>query len=70
MDSKVEITREWLDEVSDENGLTRGQQQLLQIHLGEPPYVGREIDPFVHRFIGKCKGYRGMSKELRDLISY
>ena len=62
------ITREWLDSVSDEQGLTNGQQELLMIHCGGHPFVGKEIPDFVANFIEKCKGYRGMSQELKDLI--
>ena len=27
------VTREWLESVSDENGLTRGQQELLNAEV-------------------------------------
>lgn len=63
----MEITREWLDSISDERGLTRGQQTLLSIHCGEAPYVGKTLDDFVARFIEKCRGYRGMSDNVRRL---
>lgn len=63
------ITREWLDEVSDEQGLTKGQQELLKIHLGDPPYVGRELGNYIAFFIGECKGYRGMPKDVKGLLN-
>lgn len=55
----VEVTREWLESVSDDNGLTRGQQTLLNIWCHGTPYVGRQIPEYVAAFIEKCKGYRG-----------
>jgi hypothetical protein len=33
----IEITREWLDSISDEQGLTKGQQVVLTNLTGEPP---------------------------------
>ncbi len=64
----MQVTREWLDEVSDEQGLTRGQQQLLKIHLGEPPYVGRELNNYIAYFIGQCRGYRGIPQSLNGFL--
>jgi hypothetical protein len=62
------ITREWLDSICDDHGLTRGQQILLNVWCGTPPYVGQELPDFVAAFVGKCKGYRGMSQEVRDML--
>ena len=66
----IQITREWLDSISDDKGLTRGQQQLLSIHCGDAPYVGKTLDGFVARFVEKCKGYRGMTPELRQMLGH
>ena len=56
--NKVEITREWLDSVSDEKGLTKGQQVVLTNLTGEPPYVGKFITVQQANFLMHCKGYR------------
>jgi hypothetical protein len=54
----VEITREWLDSISDEHGLTKGQQVVLTNLTGEPPYVGKCITAQQANFLMYCKGYR------------
>ena len=66
----MQVTREWLDQVSDEQGLTRGQQELLKIHLGAPPYDGQMLDDFVARFIEKCRGYRGLTADQKALADW
>lgn len=60
----IEITREWIESVSDEKGLTPGQQKLLDIWCKGAPYVGKQIPDFVVAFISKCKGYRGPDRDL------
>lgn len=64
----MEVTRDWLDSVSDERGLTRGQQELLNIWCHEMPYVGKTIPDFVARFLEKCRGYRGQGLERIKLL--
>jgi hypothetical protein len=54
----MEITREWLDSISDDKGLTNGQQILLKVWCKEMPYVGKAIPNNVSAFLEKCKGYR------------
>ena len=54
-----EITREWIDLISDEKGLTDGQQQLLDHWAKGSPYVGKFIPQHMGEFLEKCKGYRG-----------
>lgn len=61
------VTREWLESVIDEQGLTRGQQQLLKIHMGDSPYVGRLLDDQIGKVIQGCKGYRGPSEEFKAM---
>lgn len=61
------ITRDWLDQVSDESGLTKGQQQLLTIWCESVPYVGKLIPDEVAQFIEKCKGWRKTAQEVRAL---
>ena len=65
---QVEITEEWLQMVSDEQGLTRGQVQLLDIHAGKP-YIGKVLSPFVAHHISKCTGYRGLTAEERQRLA-
>ena len=52
------VTREWLESVSDEKGLTRGQQELLNNHAGGLPYVGSLLDDEIARHVALCKGWR------------
>lgn len=52
------VTREWLDAVSDDNGLTRGQRELLNNHAGGLPYVDKELDDEIARHVALCKGWR------------
>jgi hypothetical protein len=54
-----EITREWIDLISDEKGLTNGQQHLLDHWAKGSPYVGKFIPQHMGEFLEKCKGYRG-----------
>jgi hypothetical protein len=54
----VEITREWLDSISDEQGLTKGQQVVLTNFTGNPPWVGKFITEQQANFLMHCKGYR------------
>jgi hypothetical protein len=54
----MEITREWLDSISDEHGLTKGQQVVLTNLTGPPPYVGKFITDQQANFLMHCKGYR------------
>lgn len=54
----MEITREWLDSVSDEQGLTKGQQVVLDNLTGGVPYVGKFITDQQANFLMYCKGYR------------
>jgi hypothetical protein len=63
------VTREWLERVSDEKGLTRGQIRLLDIHTGGAPYVGKTVSDFVANFVEQCRGYRGMPEELRRWLN-
>ena len=63
----MEVTRELIESVSDKQGLNKGQQTLMKIHLGDPPYVGKELNEQVAHFIKGCKGYRGLSAEVKNL---
>lgn len=51
------VSREWLDQVSDDKGLTRGQQQLLSMHCGFP-FVGKLLNEDIARHVAICKGWR------------
>jgi hypothetical protein len=62
----MQVTREWLDEISDEQGLTKGQQILLDIWCKDYPYVDKEIPDQVGHFLEHCRGYREMPQILRD----
>jgi hypothetical protein len=62
----MQITREWLDQISDLQGLTRGQQKLLTIWCKAAPYVGKLIPDGVAHFLEHCRGYREMPQHVRD----
>jgi len=62
----MEITREWIDQISDEQGLTNGQQQLLSIWCKEHPYVGKLIPDQVANFLLHCRSYRGIPQHVKD----
>ena len=66
--SPMEITREWLDDICDESGLTKGQIKLLDRHTGGAPYVGKEITHQVANFLTHCKGYRAIPDNVRAFI--
>ena len=59
-----EITRQWIDLISDEKGLTNGQQHLLDHWAKGSPYVGKFIPQHIGDFLEKCKSYRGTNNEL------
>ncbi len=60
----MEITRDWLDSISDAKGLTIGQQTILTHHCKSPPFVGKLIGNDVAKFLEKCKGYRGAPEKI------
>ena len=60
------ITRDWLNEISDERGLTRGQLYLLTRWTGSTEYVGEEIPDVVANFLRTCKGYREIPQYIKD----
>jgi hypothetical protein len=62
----MQITREWLDQISDLEGLTNGQQKLLNIWCQSAPYVDKLIPDMVARFLENCRGYREMPQHVKD----
>ena len=62
----MEITESWLEEVSDEEGLTKGQEYLLWRWCITEPFVGKSIPDDVAKFIGYCRGYRGIPEHVRQ----
>ena len=62
----MQITREWLDLISDDQGLTHGQQKLLTIWCKSEPYVDKLIPDRVAHFLEHCRGYREMPQHVRD----
>ena len=60
-----EITRDWLDSISDDMGLTNGQQHLLNHWAKGLPYVGKFIPEHIAKFLQLCKGYRPTSEEIK-----
>lgn len=65
------VTSEWIESIKDEKGLTRGQEQLMSIWKNRLHYVGYGMLPDqVAHVIETCKGYRGMSEELKNLLLF
>jgi hypothetical protein len=62
----MQISREWLDLISDDQGLTHGQQKLLTIWCKAAPYVDKLIPDGVAHFLEHCRGYREMPQHVRD----
>ena len=62
----MQITREWLDLISDDHGLTNGQQKLLTIWCKSEPYVDKLIPDRVAHFLEHCRGYRKMPQHVKD----
>ena len=62
----MQITREWLDLISDDQGLTNGQKKLLTIWCKSKPYVDKLIPDNVAHFLEHCRGYREMPQHVRD----
>ena len=56
------VTEEFLEGISDEQGFTNGQKYLLT-KWGS---IGADMPDIVANFLLVCKGYRGMSQELKD----
>jgi hypothetical protein len=54
----MQITREWLDSISDDKGLITGQQALLIEWCKCHPFVGKMIPDHVANFLAHCKGHR------------
>ena len=66
----MKITKEWLESVQDEHGLTRGQEQLLAIWKARLRFVGYDHLPDqVAHVIKTCKGYRGIPKDVAGFFS-
>ena len=62
----MQITKEWLDLISDLEGLTNGQQKLLTIWCQSAPYVDKLIPDLVAHFLEHCRGYREMPQHVKD----
>ena len=65
----MQITKEWLDSIQDEQGLTRGQVTLINLWAKRQAYVGYGYLPNqVANFLAGCRGYRGMDNGLQDML--
>jgi len=65
----MQITPQWLEKIADEQGLTRGQQQLLAIWKARQGFAGFDHLPDqVARVIEGCRGYRGIPQNVRELM--
>ena len=51
---QFQVTTEWLDHISDEQGLTKGQRALLQRWSPSNELIPEQVAYFLER----CKGYR------------
>ena len=60
------VTQEWIDKISDEQGLTKGQTYLLNKWCKGEEYIGKEIPDFVGNFLKVCRGYREIPQHIKD----
>lgn len=61
----MQITQDWLEEIQDEDGLTKGQEFLLKKWVGED-LVGKELPDQVANFLMHCRGYREIPQYIMD----
>ena len=61
----MQVTQELIDDISDEQGLTRGQVYLLT-KWGGSDYLGTEIPDVIGNFLKVCKGYREIPQYIKD----
>ena len=54
----MKVTREWLQEIRDEKGWTKGQIDVLNHWAKKRDWVGIEISDQVAHFLMCCKGFR------------
>ena len=66
----MQVTREWLDQISDERGLTNGQQKLLNIWRKGVPYVDKLIPDQVAIFLAHCRGYREIPQHVKEFMGW
>ena len=57
----MKITREFLQELQDEQGHTKGQIDVLNYWAKGKPWEGVEISDTVANFLRLCKGWRNGS---------
>jgi hypothetical protein len=62
----MHITQDWLNDIADESGLTRGQVYLLTKWTGGTEYVGAAIPDVVANFLLSCRGYREIPQYIKD----
>ena len=62
----MHITQDWLNEIADDQGLTKGQVYLLQKWTGGSEYVGAAIPDVVANFLRLCRGYREIPQHVKD----
>lgn len=62
----MQVTQELLDEISDEQGLTRGQVYLLDKWCDSTDHIGKEIPDVIANFLKVCKGYREIPQYIKD----
>lgn len=62
----MQVTQEFLNEISDELGLTNGQVYLLNKWCDSKEHVGKEIPDVIGNFLRICKGYREIPQYIKD----
>lgn len=66
----MEITEEWIASIQDDQGLTNGQQALLEIWKKRLAYVGyNHLPDQVAKFLEGCNGYRGLTPYMLERLS-
>lgn len=64
----MKITPEWIESISGDQGLSRGQEMLLSIWRKKTGNDGTLPDQVAH-FLEGCKGYYGMTQHTIDSLS-
>ena len=60
------VTSEWIEAISDERGLTKGQKYLLDFWCKDHQYVDKDIPDQVANYLVHCRGYREIPQHIKD----
>ena len=66
LENEMIVTQDWLNEISDEKGLTKGQLYLLKKWCKGDDHINKEIPDLVGHFLLMCRGYREIPQHVKD----